>query len=48
MSMEEIGSEFGNRDHSTVVYSLSEVGRKLETDKRMRETIEDIIKNVRT
>ena len=48
MSMEEIGGEFGNRDHSTVVYSLSEVGRKLETDKRMRETIEDIIKNVRT
>ncbi|MEG0395668.1 MAG: chromosomal replication initiator protein DnaA [Oscillospiraceae bacterium] len=48
MSMEDIGNEFGNRDHSTVVYSLNEVARKIETDKRMAETIEDIIKNVRT
>lgn len=48
MSMEDIGEEFGGRDHSTVVYSLSEMTRKLETDKRLSETIEDIIKNIRT
>ncbi|MEG0179462.1 MAG: hypothetical protein RR654_07910 [Oscillospiraceae bacterium] len=46
--MEDIGKEFGGRDHSTVVYSLSEMTRKLETDKRLSETIEDIIKNIRT
>lgn len=48
MSMDDIGSEFGGRDHSTVVYSLAEMTRRLETDKRLSETIEDIIKNIRT
>ena len=50
MSMEDIGSEFGGRDHSTVVYSASTICRKqLETPiARLRETVEDIIKNVRT
>ena len=48
MSMEDIGSEFGGRDHSTVVYSINDMQKKLETDTRLRETVEDIIKNVRT
>ena len=48
MSMEDIGSEFGGRDHSTVVYSSNDMQKKLETDTRLRETVEDIIKNVRT
>lgn len=47
MSMEDIGAEFGGRDHSTVVYSVSDMQEKLKTDTRLRETIEDIIKNVR-
>ena len=46
MSMEDIGSEFG-RDHSTVVYSLKDMNKQLEKDVRLRETVEDIIKNVR-
>lgn len=48
MSMEEIGSQFGNRDHSTVVYSISEVQKKIENDTRSSEMVEDIIKNIRT
>ena len=48
MSMEDIGREFGGRDHSTVVYSISDIQKKMDTDPRTRETIEDIIKNVRT
>ena len=48
MSMEDIGSEFGGRDHPPVVYSINEMQKKLETDTRPRETVEDIIKNVRT
>lgn len=48
MSMEDIGQEFGGRDHSTVVYSLNEAARRIGTDTRMRETIEDIIKNIRS
>ena len=48
MSMEDIGREFGGRDHSTVVYSISGHGKRYpETDTRLRETVEDIIKNVR-
>ena len=47
MSMEDIGQEFGGRDHSTIVYALKEATREIETDTRMRETVEDIIKNIR-
>ncbi|MFV0413659.1 MAG: chromosomal replication initiator protein DnaA [Oscillospiraceae bacterium] len=48
ISMEEIGSEFGGRDHSTVVYACNTISSRLETDTHMRETVEDIIKNVRS
>lgn len=47
MSMEDIGQEFGGRDHSTIVYSLNEAVKTIENDTRMRETVEDIIKNIR-
>lgn len=46
MSMEDIGTEF-KRDHSTVVYSLKILRKQMEKDTRLRETVEDIIKNVR-
>ena len=48
MTMQEIGKEFGGRDHSTVVYSLSEVEKKIGTDPRFKEILEDIIKNARS
>ena len=48
MSMEDIGREFGGRDHSTIVYSLKSVETNLEKDRRLKETVEDIIKNVRS
>ena len=48
MSMEEIGREFSGRDHSTIVYSLKVMSKSIQTDTRLRETVEDIIKNVRT
>ncbi len=47
MSMEDIGKEFGGRDHSTVVYAIGDIGKKMETNTRLAETVEDIIKNVR-
>ena len=47
MSMEDIGAEV-RRDHSTVVYSLKNLRKQMEKDTRLRETVEDIIKNVRT
>lgn len=47
MSMASIGDEFGGRDHSTVVYAISQTEKAMKTDSRLRETIEDITKNVR-
>lgn len=48
ISMEEIGSQFGGRDHSTVVYACNTIQTRLQTDTHMRETVEDIIKNVKS
>ncbi|MBQ8603423.1 MAG: chromosomal replication initiator protein DnaA [Oscillospiraceae bacterium] len=48
LTMEEIGKEFGGRDHSTVVYTLKQVDKKIKTNSFFRDTVEDIIKNVKT
>ncbi|MEA5010874.1 MAG: chromosomal replication initiator protein DnaA [Angelakisella sp.] len=48
MSMSSIGEEFGNRDHSTVVYATQQVQKNMDKDTRFKETVEDIIKNIRT
>ena len=47
MSMEDIGSEFGGRDHSTVFYATSQVVKNMKQDTKYKETVEDIIKNIR-
>lgn len=47
MSMSTIGDEFGGRDHSTVVYAIQQVQKMMEKDTRFRETVSDIIKNIR-
>ena len=47
MSMSAIGKEFGDRDHSTVVYAINQVNKALENDSKYKETVEDIIKNIR-
>ena len=48
MSMVEIGQTFGGRDHSTIVYALRQMESKLERDPRTRDTVDDIIKNIRS
>ena len=47
MSMAAIGEEFGNRDHSTVVYATRQVEKRMEKDTHFKETVDDIIKNIR-
>ena len=47
MTQLEIGQEFGGRDHTSVIYALSQVTKILESDPRKKEVIEDIIKNIR-
>ena len=47
MSMAAIGNEFGDRDHSTVVYATGQVVKNMKQDTKYKETVEDIIKNIR-
>ena len=47
MSMAAIGNEFGGRDQSTVVYATGQVVKNMKQDTKYKETVEDIIKNIR-
>lgn len=47
LSMASIGQEFGGRDHSTIVYAISQVEKNMQVDRKYKETIEDITKNIR-
>ncbi len=47
LTMAEIGAEFGGRDHATVVYTLDKVRDRIKKDSFFRDTVEDIIKNVK-
>ena len=44
---EAIGSEFGGRDHSTVVDALQQMEKNIQKDSKIKATAEDIIKNIR-
>ncbi len=44
---ENIGKEFGGRDHSTVVYAIKNVKESMERDSSYRSVIEDLIKNIK-
>ena len=47
LSMEAIGKEFGDRHYSTIVYTVQQVEKNIKTDSALRDTVEDIIKNIR-
>ncbi len=48
ITLEEVGKNIGNRDHSTVVYSINKVEDQMKIDTHFKNNIEDIIKNVKT
>lgn len=47
MSMANIGEEFGGRDHSTIVYAIKKIEKSLNKDIQLKETVGDIIKNIK-
>ena len=46
MSLKDIGKEFDNRDHSTVLNSLSRIENLVKTDPEKAEIIKDITTNI--
>lgn len=45
-SLKAIGSEFGNRDHSTVIYSVKAIQDMMDTDLVFKDTVADLEKQV--
>ncbi len=46
LSYTAIGQEFGKRDHSTIVYAINKVKAILKKDNSLKNTVEDLIKNI--
>ena len=46
LPMENIGDEFGGRDHSSIVYAIQTVEKKMDTDPTFKHLVNDIIKNL--
>ena len=47
MPLASIGTEFGGRDHSTIVYAVNNVSEGLKKDTNLRNLVNDIIKNIK-
>lgn len=47
MPLASIGTEFGGRDHSTIVYSVNSVAEGIKKDSNLSGLVNDIIKNIR-
>ena len=48
LSMEDIGSHFGGRDHTTILYQLREAEKFMASDSLYKGLVNDIIKNIRS
>ena len=46
LPLSAIGEEFGGRDHSTIVYAISQVEKNIKKDSKTKATINDIVKNI--
>jgi chromosomal replication initiator protein len=47
-SLKAIGDYFGGRDHSTVIHSCQTVEDLMETDRRFKGFVDDILKKIKT
>lgn len=46
LPMKSIGKEFGTRDHSTIVYAIQKVEKRMAKDAAFKGMVMDIIKNI--
>lgn len=47
MPLASIGTEFGGRDHSTIVYSVTSVTEAMQKDPNLKSLVDDTIKNIK-
>lgn len=47
MPLAAIGTEFGGRDHSTIVYAINTVNDALKKDANLKSLVEDLIKDLK-
>ena len=47
MSLSLIGDEFGGKNHTTVLHSVNEVVRKMDTDPKFRQSIQEMMENIK-
>ncbi len=47
LAYDAIGSEFGDRDHTTVIYAVQQVSNRMKQQPDFRSTVDDIIKNIK-
>lgn len=48
LSLQNIGAELGGKNHSTVSFYVENISSNMKKDVRLKETVEDIIKNIRS
>ena len=46
LSLDAIGREFGDRDHTTVLHSLDKVENQMKTDSAFAEVVKEIKTNI--
>jgi chromosomal replication initiator protein len=47
MPLASIGTEFGGRDHSTIVYSVTSISDAMAKDPNLKSLVDDVIKNIK-
>ena len=48
LSLQNIGAELGGKNHSTVSFYIDSIAESMASDSRIKETVEDIIKNIKS
>jgi len=48
LSLPEIGNSFGGKDHTTVLYAYNKVKSDLQSNIKLKEKVEEIVKNIKS
>ena len=46
-SYPEIGSKFGGKDHSTIIYAIKKIEKNMTEDLQLRSTVEKLINSIK-